>query len=222
MGTILGRLRALRAGREPTVVGSAVLRGGLVLGTTLLGFALAAAGSLWWSTTAAALITVPVMSAALVALLWLYGTRRPLRFKGVPLALGVLAMFGLFFVGVVAAPSVAMTLVGVDAEAVVERTWTTGGRGPKNHHCTLRLPDGRTIPREFAADCQGYERGDGIRIVHDPQGRFAPVRGPKADLPAVGQSQVVAVAGLVLLVSIMIGSVPERGRARRSRQRGPR
>lgn len=201
-----------------SVIGSAVRRGGLVVGAAVLGFAFAAAGYLWWGTTAAALIAVSGMIGVVMALGWLYRTRRPMPFRGVPLTLGVLAAFVVYIVGVVAARDIAMTLVGVDAEAVVERTWTTQSRGSESHRCTLHRTGGARIPRELATSCEGYGRGDIMPVVLDPRGRFAPVGGPKSDLPAVGESQVVAAAGLVLLVSIAIGSVPERPtRARSSR-----
>ncbi|MGW2313291.1 hypothetical protein [Actinomadura luteofluorescens] len=191
-----------------SVIGSAVRRGGLVVGAAVLGFAFAAAGYLWWGTTAAALIAVSGMIGVVMALGWLYRTRRPMPFRGVPLTLGVLAAFVVYIVGVVAARDIAMTLVGVDAEAVVERTWTTQSRGSESHHCTLRRTGGARIPRELATSCEGYGRGDIMPVVLDPRGRFAPVGGPKSDLPAAGESQVVAAAGLVLLVSIVIGSIP--------------
>ncbi|MFD0533276.1 hypothetical protein ACFQY7_05265 [Actinomadura luteofluorescens] len=188
-------------------------------GAAVLGFAFAAAGYLWWGTTAAALIAVSAMIGVVMALGWLYRTRRPLRFRGAPLTLGVLAAFVVHIAGVVAARDIAMTLVGVDAEAVVERTWTTHSRGSQSHHCTLHRTGGAPIPRKLATSCEGYGRGDTMPVVLDPRGRFAPVGGPKSDLPAVGESQVVAAAGLVLLASIAIGSVPERPtRARSSRR----
>ncbi|WP_067477872.1 hypothetical protein [Actinomadura hibisca] len=195
-----------------SVVGSAVLRGGVVFGVAVLGFAFAAAGYLWWDTSGAALILVPGLIVALVALGWLYRSRRPLRFKGVPLAFGVLALFCLNLVGVVAVRDIAMTWVGVDAEAVVERAWTTQSRSSDIHHCTLRLSDGTPIPRELATNCEGSERGDTMRLVIDPRGRFAPVGGSKADLSTVGESRVTAVAALVLLGSVAIGSVPDKPR----------
>ncbi|NDU73010.1 hypothetical protein GWI34_10260 [Actinomadura sp. DSM 109109] len=193
-----------------SVVGSTLLRGGLVLGGAVLGLASAAACYLWWGTTGAALIAVPGMIATAAALGWLYRSRRPLRFSGVPLTLGVVASFVVYIVGVVAARDIAMTLVGVDAEAVVERTWTTHGRSTEIHHCTLRRAGGEPIRRELATSCEGYGRGDVMRVVLDPRGRLAPVEGPKADLPAVGEGQVVAAAGLVLLISIAVGAVPAR------------
>ncbi|MEO3827702.1 hypothetical protein [Actinomadura sp. B10D3] len=195
-----------------SVVGSAVLRGGLVLGVAAFGFVCAVAGYLWWNATAGALIAVIGMISTVVALGWLYQTRRPLRFSGVPLTFGVLSLLALYIVGVVAARDIAMTLVGVDAEAVVERTWTTESRGSESHHCTLRRTDGAPIPGELATSCEGYGRGDTMPVVLDPRDRFAPVGGPKSDLPAVGESQVVGAAALVLLVSIAIGSVPEHPR----------
>ncbi|URN01073.1 hypothetical protein LUW76_45965 [Actinomadura madurae] len=202
-----------------SVVGSAVLRGGLVLGVAASGFALAVAGYLWWNTTAAALIVVIGTISAVVALGWLYRTRRPLRFSGVPLTFGVLSLLAVYIVGVVAARDIAMTLVGVDAEAVVERTWTTQSRGSESHHCTLRRTDGAPIPRQLATNCEGYGRGDIMPVVLDPRERFAPVGGPKSDLPAVGESQAVAAAALGLLVSIAIGSVPAQpSRTRPSRR----
>ncbi|MFB4314184.1 hypothetical protein [Actinomadura sp. 21ATH] len=189
-------------------VGSAVRRGGLVLGVALAGFALASAGYLWLGTGGGAVLVVCGVLASLMALGWLYGKRR--RARPVPLVLGVVAVFVLNIVGVVAVRDAAMTMVGVDTRAVVERTWTKENRGSTSHHCTLRLPDGTALPGELATNCEGYERGDGILVVVDPRGRFAPVGGPRSDLPAAGESQVAAAAGLVLLVSIAIGGMPER------------
>ncbi|GLW99598.1 hypothetical protein [Microtetraspora sp. NBRC 16547] len=189
---------------------SAVRRGGLVLGVALLGLALSSAAHLWWGTTGAALLGIAGVGGTLFALTHLYGTRRPLRLGNVPLTLGFLAVFVLYGVGVAAALDIAMTLVGIDAHAVVDRTWVTRGKASLNYHCTLRHEDGTPIPREFASNCEGRERGDTIPVVLDPRGRFPPVRGPKADLPAVGETQIAGIAGLVLLASTAIGSVPAR------------
>ncbi|GAA3924654.1 hypothetical protein GCM10023085_02530 [Actinomadura viridis] len=192
------------------VARSALLRGGAVLGIAALGLALSSSAYLWRGTPAAAVAAVIGTIGATIALGRLYVTRRPTRFKNLSLTCGVLALFVLYAVGVVAARDFALTLVGVDTTAVVDRTWTTPGRGTDIHHCTLRLPEGTAIRRELATNCEGHERGDTLRVVIDPHERFPPVEGPRSDLPTTGESQVVAVAGLVLLISIAIGSVAPR------------
>ncbi|MEW2357703.1 hypothetical protein [Spirillospora sp. NPDC029432] len=197
-------------------VGSAVRRGGLVFGVVLAGFVLAAAGHLWLGPGGGAAVVVFGTLASLMALGWLYGRHAA---RGVPLVLGVVAVFGLNIVGVVAVRDIAMTLVGVDAQAIVERTWTRQNRGSTSHHCTLRLADGTALPGKLATSCEGYGRGDTLPVVIDPQGRFAAVGGPKSELPTVGEGQVAVAAGLVLLVSITFGSLPERDRQVRSPRR---
>ncbi|TDD91416.1 hypothetical protein E1293_02180 [Actinomadura darangshiensis] len=195
----------------PRLLAVAVLRGAVAAGVAALGFAAAAASYLWWGTTGAAVSAVAGSIAGVLALAWLYRARRPLRFAGVPLTFGVLALFVVYGVGVVGIRDVAISRVGVDADAVVTRTWKTRGRGNSStHHCTLRRTDGTPIPRELATNCEGYGRGDTIGVVLDPDGRLAPVGGSKEDLPTTGEAQVAGGAALVLLLAIAVGSAPAR------------
>ncbi|GAA4073321.1 hypothetical protein [Actinomadura miaoliensis] len=189
---------------------SALLRGGLLLGGTLLGLVLSSAVHLWWGTTGSVLLTVIAMIGNATALGFVYASGRSFRFANVPLICGMLALFLLYMVGAIAVRDIALTLVGADAEAVVDRTWTTSHRGSETQHCTLRHTDGTPIRRELESNCEGHDRGDVIPVVLDPEERFAPVAGPKSDLSALGELQAMAGAGLVLLVSVAIGSVPAR------------
>ncbi len=148
---------------------SALWRGTRTLGIVLLGLAAASAAYLWWGIANAALLAIIGCLGSAVALGLLYDTRRPLRFKSVPLTLGYLALFAVYAVGVIAARDVAMTLVGTDTDATVARTWTTGGtKGKPQHRCTLHHPDGTPIPRELGTNCEGHSVGDTIPIVLDP------------------------------------------------------
>jgi len=189
---------------------SAPLRGALLLVGTLLGLLLSSAVHLWWGTTGSAVLTVLMMIGNAAALGFLYASGRSSRFANVLLIGGMLVLFLLYLVGAAAARDIALTLVGTDAEAVVDRTWTTTSRGMERHHCTLRRTDGTPIKRELDTDCEGRERGDTIRVVLDPRGRFAPVEGRKADLSAKGELQAVAGAGLVFAVLVAFGSMPAR------------
>ncbi|NVI85923.1 hypothetical protein [Actinomadura sp. BRA 177] len=192
---------------------SALWRGTRTLGIVLLGLAAASAAYLWWGIANAALLAIIGCLGSAVALGLLYDTRRPLRFKSVPLTLGYLALFAVYAVGVIAARDVAMTLVGTDTDATVARTWTTGGtKGKPQHRCTLHHPDGTPIPRELGTNCEGHSVGDTIPIVLDPAGHFAPISGPKSDMDTVGELQVTATAGFVLLLSIALGTPPKRAR----------
>lgn len=189
----------------------ALWRGARTLVIALLGLAAASAGYLWWGMAAAALLAIAGCVCSAVAMGLLYGSGRPLRFKAMPLTLGYLALFALYAVGVIAVRDVTMTLVGTDADVIVAKTWTTGGhKGKPQHHCTLHRPDGTQLPREYASNCEGRERGDTIPVVLDPAGRFPPISGPKSDMSTTGELQVTAIAGLVLVLSIAIGSPPKR------------
>ncbi|TDE20429.1 hypothetical protein [Actinomadura sp. 6K520] len=185
-------------------------RGTRTAAIAVLGLALASAAYLAGNAMVAALLIICGFASAVVALGLLYDRRRPLRFKSVPLSLGVLALLVLYGVGVILARDIAMTLVGTDADAVVARTWTTQYKRSTQPHCTLRHADGTSIPHEYASNCEGLEPGDTLPVVLDPQGRFPPVAGPKADLPGAGELQVAATAALILLLSIAIGSPPKR------------
>ena len=204
-----------------SAVVSAVLRGGLVLGSTLLGLTVAAAGLLWVSVSTGALIAVAGLILSFLLLWWLYG-RRPSPARGVALVGGVLALMAIHIVGLTAARDIVMTRVGVDARAIVDRTWISHHRNSTSHHCTLRTLEGAPLPDRLATNCEGYRRGDTIQIVMDPEGRFAPVGGPKSDLPTVGETQVVGVALLVFLFSVVIGSLPRKRRPDASWRRRPR
>ncbi|MEV4007040.1 hypothetical protein [Actinomadura sp. NPDC049753] len=189
----------------------ALWRGIRTLAVCALGLAAASAAYVWWSELAAVLLTIAGFICSVVALGLLYDTRRPLRFKNVPLSLGALALLVLYGVGVIAARDITMTLAGTDADAVVAETWTTHDRkGRTQHHCTLRRTDGTPIPREYASNCEGHEQGDTIPVVLDPRGRIAPIGGPKTDLPTTGEIQVALTAALVLLFSTALGSPPKR------------
>ncbi|MFA1543240.1 hypothetical protein [Actinomadura monticuli] len=78
----------------------ALWRGTRTFGIALLGFAAAAAANLWWDMAAAVLLAIAGFACAAIALGLLYDTRRPLRFKSVPLALGYLALLVPYGVGV--------------------------------------------------------------------------------------------------------------------------
>ncbi|GAA1810686.1 hypothetical protein [Actinomadura chokoriensis] len=189
----------------------ALWRGARTLGIALVGLAAVSAGYLWWGVANAALLAIVGCVGSAVALGMLYGSGRDLRFKGVALTLGFLALFTLYAVGVIAVRDVTMTMVGEDAEAIVAKTWTTGGtKGRPQHRCTLHRTDGTPLPREYASNCEGRERGDTLQIVLDPAGRFAPISGPKSDMSTTGELQVTAIAGLVLVLSIALGSPPKR------------
>lgn len=189
----------------------ALWRGARTLGIALLGLAVASAGYLWWGISNAALLAIVGCLSSAVALGILYGSGRQFRFKSVPLTLGYLALFTLYAVGVIAARDVTMTMVGEDADVIVAKTWTTSGnKGKPQHHCTLHHADGTPLPREYASNCEGRERGDTIPVVLDPAGRFAPISGPKSDMSTTGELQVTALVALVLLTSIAIGSPPKR------------
>ncbi|MBO2462932.1 hypothetical protein [Actinomadura violacea] len=192
-------------------------RAARTLGIAVLGLLAASAAYLWWSLTAAALLAIAGIVCGVVALAALYESRRPLRFKGVPLVLGCLALIALYVVGVVAARDVALTLAGTEDNAVVAKVWKT--RDPKRtspeYHCTLHRSDGTAIPREFASNCEGLEAGDTLPVVLDPGGRLPPVRGPKSEMSTTGELQAMAVAGLVVLVAVAAGSPPARERAAR-------
>ncbi|TDB84111.1 hypothetical protein [Actinomadura sp. 7K534] len=195
---------------RPRPVLRALWRGTRTAAIAVLGLAPASAAYMRGGVTAAALLAICGFFGAVMALGLLYGGRRPLGFRTVPLSLGALALLVLYGVGVIAARDIAMTRVGTDADAVVARTWTTQSRGRPHHHCTLRRTDGTPIPHEYGSNCEGHEPGDTLPVVLDPQGRFAPIAGPKEDIPVAGQLQVAAGAGLVLLLSIAIGSPPRR------------
>jgi len=189
----------------------ALWRGTRTLGIALLGFAAAAAANLWWDVAGAVLLAIAGFICAAIALGLLYDTRRPLRFKAVPLSLGYLALLVLYGVGVIAARDVALTLVGADTDATVARTWTTHDRrGRPHHHCALQRPDGSPIRRELATNCEGRSAGDTLQIVLDPAGRFAPVAGPKSDLDTTGELQLTSLAALALILSITLGTPPKR------------
>lgn len=189
----------------------ALWRGARTLGIALLGLAAASAGYLWWGVSNAALLAIVGCVGSAVAMGMLYGSGRDFRFKGVPLTLGFLALFALYAVGVIAVRDVTMTMVGEDAEAIVAKTWTTSStKGKPQHRCTLHRTDGTPLPREYASNCEGREPGDTIQIVLDPAGRFAPIGGPKSDVSTTGELRVTAIAGLVLVLSIAIGSPPKR------------
>lgn len=185
----------------------ALWRGTRTLAVCVLGLAAASAAFLWWGPTAAALLAIAGFAGSVIALGLMYGTRRPLRFRSVPLSLGVLALLVLYGVGVIAVRDVTMTLVGTDVDAVVERTWTTrDSKTEPQRHCSLRRPDGTPVSREYGSNCEGRERGDTIPVVLDPQGRFAPIGGPRSDMQTTGELQVTAAAALVLLLSAALGS----------------
>ncbi|CNF44264.1 Uncharacterised protein [Mycobacterium tuberculosis] len=189
----------------------ALWRGARTLGIALLGLAAASAGYLWWGVANAALLAIVGCIGSAVAMGILYGSGRDFRFKGVPLTFGFLALFTLYAVGVIAVRDVAMTTVGEDAEAIVAKTWTTGNtKGKPQHRCTLHRTDGTPLPREYASNCEGHERGDTIQVVLDPAGRFAPISGPKSDMSTTGELQVTAIAALTLLICIALGSPPKR------------
>ncbi|MGW5412147.1 hypothetical protein [Actinomadura geliboluensis] len=193
---------------------SALWRGARTLGIALLFLTLASAAYLRWGMASAALAAIVGCICTAVALGLLYDTRRPLRFKIVPLSLGYLALLTLNAVGVIAARDVTMTLVGTDADVIVAKTWTTGGtKGKPQHHCTLRHPDGTPLTRELATNCEGHTVGDTIPVVLDPQGRFPPISGPKKDMSTVGELQITTAAGLALVLSIAIGSPPKQPRS---------
>ena len=188
----------------------ALWRGTRTLCIAVLGLAAATAAHLWWDMTAAALLAIAGFFCAAIALGLLYGTRRPLRFTWAPLTLGYLALLVLYVGGVIAARDVALTLFGDDTDAVVSRTWTTHNRkGNDQYHCTLQRTDGTPIRRELATNCEGHERGETIPVVLDRAGRFAPISGPKSDLPTVGELQITATAAFVLVLTIAIGAPPK-------------
>ncbi|XRQ05922.1 hypothetical protein ACN3XK_56755 [Actinomadura welshii] len=189
---------------------SVIRRGGATLGMALLGFVLASACYLWWGRVSAVLIGITGILATTFALGRLYHTGGPARFGGASLTIGVLATIALYTVGVLAVRDVALTLVGVETTAVVEREWTTRERGTTTSHCTLRHADGTPIQRELHTDCRGREPGDTVQVVFDREGRLPTVAGPKDDMPTVGEIQATGAAGLVLLASIAMGSVPTR------------
>ncbi|OLT30004.1 hypothetical protein BJF79_40050 [Actinomadura sp. CNU-125] len=116
----------MTADRRSAVLRGAV-RGGLVIVIAGCGLALSSAAYLWRGTTSGAVLLIVGTMAAMAALVRLYATRRPLRFAGVPLGFGVVALFVFGIVGVTAARDVAMTLVGVDAT----RSWRAPGRPPR-------------------------------------------------------------------------------------------
>jgi hypothetical protein len=167
-------------------------------------------GYLWFGAIVAIVIATIGFFTSALALAALYYMSRPLRIKGVPMALGFIALLALFFVGVTASRDIAMTLVGTEDEAVVVKTWTTVSRGFEQHHCTVRHLDGTPIPRRLDTSCEGREPGDTIPVVLDSRGRLAPVGGTKDDLSAAGELRVLALAGLVLAAAIAIGSPPKR------------
>ncbi|RSN56808.1 hypothetical protein [Actinomadura sp. WAC 06369] len=185
-----------------------LLRGGLLVGGTLLGLVLVYAARLWWGTTASAIAAVLGMIANAWALGYLYASGRSFRFSGVPLGCGMLALFLMYVVGASAARDIALLRVGTDIDAVVDRTWTTKGRGFPQHHCTLRRTDGTPIERAMDSACDGREPGDVIPVVLDRRGRLAPVAGSKSDMSATGELQVIAGAGLVILVSVALAARP--------------
>lgn len=189
---------------------SAPWRGAGTLVVAALGPPLTAAVYLWFGATFAAVIATVGFFASTMALGALYYTSRPVCFKGVPLTLGVIAALVLYMVGVTASRDVVMSMVGTDAEAVVAKTWTTVSKGVPQHHCTVRHLDGAPIKRELDTNCEGREPGDVIPVVFDSRDRLPPVGGTKEDLSATGQLQVLAVAGLLLLFAIAIGSPPKR------------
>ncbi|MFB4305832.1 hypothetical protein [Actinomadura sp. GTD37] len=192
---------------------TAVRRAAPVLGIAVLGFASASAAYLWWSLTAAVLLGLAACVGSAAALAMLYRSGRPLRFKSVPLYLGLLALIVLYIVGIITARDVALTLTGTDADAVVARTWTTYDSGRKHktqHHCTVTLSDGTPLPRELGSNCVGRDPGDTLPIVFTPGKPFPPVSGPKSDMQTAGEAQVTSIAALVLLLSIALGSPPKR------------
>ncbi|WP_395110456.1 hypothetical protein [Actinomadura sp. SCN-SB] len=186
-----------------------MVRGGLVFGAVLLGLAVSSAAYLLWGMAGAVLIALAGITGEIVALAWLCnGLLNRLK---IPLVFtGILALTALHIAGVLITQDLAMKLVGVDAEAVVERTWTTKTRGSVNDHCTLRHVDGRSIRGELESGCRGHRVGDTIPVVLDPEERLAPVGGPKSDLSIAPEAVVMTVAGLVLTTTIVIGSLPVR------------
>jgi hypothetical protein len=81
---------------------------------------------------------------------------------------------------------------------------------PEDEKGSLHRADGTPLPREYASNCEGHERGDTIQVVLDPAGRFAPISGPKSDMSTTGELQVTAIAALTLLICIALGSPPKR------------
>lgn len=202
---------------------SALWRGARTLGIALLCLSVTSFAYLRWGVASAALTAIIGYLCTAVALGIMYGTRRPLRFKAVPLSLGYLALLVLNAVGVIAVRDVTMAAVGTDADVVVAKTWTTGNtKGKPQHHCTLRQSDGTPLPRELATSCKGRSVGDTIPVVLDPRERFAPIGGPKEDMSTTGELQITAAAGLVLLISIAIGSPPRQVSAQVPRVAGKR
>jgi hypothetical protein len=180
------------------------------MGIALLGFAAAAAANVWWDRFAGILLALAGFLCSAVALGLLYDTRRPLRYKAVPLSLGYLALLALYGVGSPAARDVAATLIGDDTEATVARTWLEHGRKSGTHyHCSLRRLDGTPVPRELATDCKGRSTGDTLRIVVDPAGRLAPIAGPKSDLDTKGELLITSLAILTLLLTTALGAPPK-------------
>ena len=170
------------ASRRP----SALWRGTGTFAVAALGPLLTLAAYLWAGAIPAVVVATFGFFAAAAALAALYSTSRPVRFKGLAVTLGVLALTVMYLVGVTAARDVAMTVVGTDAEAVVAKTWTTADKGVTQYHCTLSHPDGTPIPHELDSSCQGHEASEVVPVVLDPGGRLPPIGGTRADLSAAG------------------------------------
>ncbi|QKW39168.1 hypothetical protein HUT06_38340 [Actinomadura sp. NAK00032] len=178
----------------------------------VLGLAPSSTAYLWWSVTAAVLLGLAACIGSVVALAILYESARPFRFKGVWLCLGTFALIALYFVGPLTVRDVTLELTGTETDAVVAKAWTTHNgkqRHKEQHHCTLMLPDGTPLTREFGSNCAGHDPGDTIPIVYTPGSRFPAVNGPKTDMHTVGEVQVTGTAALILLIATALGSRPK-------------
>jgi hypothetical protein len=196
---------------------SAVLRGGLAVVVIVLGTALVSVTSVWWHGVDESgnggywLSFMLALTAGTGALVWLYGLQ-PSKPATVLIVLGCLAMCVVFLTGAEAVHDLTLRRAGVDTDAVVDRVWTTESRPGPSYHCTLRRTDGTPIPRELTPDCEGFDAGETLAIVVDPDGRFAPRAGRKSGLDTTGWSGVAGTAGLIVLIVIAIGSPPRRSK----------
>lgn len=170
-------------------------------------FTVTALAFVFTSELVAALVCVAALIATLFVLWALTGSGRGrTRLRIGATVVGTLGTILAFTVGAIGAEDAAAVRWGVDTQAIVNRTWTTGSGSKTQYHCTLKHRDGTPIRHELRTNCEGYDSGDPIDVVADPKDRFGPVEGWKSDLPVKTEAEVAGGGALVLLLAIWLSA----------------
>lgn len=140
-------------------------------------------------------------------------TRRS-RGSGAAQALMAVAFLVLVFVTAFNTADWYMAVRGVQAQATVAAPVHSWSHGSLHAYCRVRLPDGSVREVDTDKGACATDVGAAATVVYDPDNRYAPRFGTKADLNVAVSAGVAAAAGAVLVLSplAVIGAAARRNK----------